>query len=143
MAIRKSTEFIAVHCSATRPSMNIGAKEITLWHKAKGWKTIGYHYVIRRDGRLETGRKENELGAHVEGFNDRSIGVCLVGGVHEDNLVPEANFTDAQMSSLKTLLAFLKTKYPNVKIQGHRDFPNVKKACPSFDVAPWLKDAGL
>lgn len=139
MPTRKATDFIAVHCSATRPSMDIGVKEITQWHKAKGWSTIGYHYVIRRNGTLETGRRENEIGAHVEGHNHNSIGVCLVGGVHEDDLVPEANFTDAQFACLKTLIGFLKTKYPAAKVQGHRDFPNVKKACPSFDVADWLK----
>ena len=143
MAKRTATDFIAVHCSATRSSMDIGAKEITQWHKAKGWATIGYHYVIRRNGTLETGRRENEVGAHVEGFNHNSIGVCLVGGVHEHDLVPENNFTPEQMNCLKTLLGFLKTKYPKAVVQGHRDFPEVKKACPSFEVKPWLTSVGL
>ena len=143
MAVRKSTDFIAIHCSATRPSMNIGVKEITKWHKDKGWATIGYHYVIRRDGKLEAGRPEAQIGAHVEGFNAVSVGVCMVGGVHEDTLGPEDNFTPAQYATLKTLIPFLLAKYPKAKVQGHRDFPNVKKACPSFDVAKWLKEAGL
>lgn len=139
MVNRKSTEFIVVHCSATRPSMNIGVKEITQWHKAKGWKTIGYHYVITRDGVLQTGRRENEIGAHVEGHNANSIGVCLVGGVHEDSLAAENNFTDAQFKALKTLLGFLRVKYPTAVIQGHRDFAGVNKSCPCFDVKPWVE----
>jgi N-acetylmuramoyl-L-alanine amidase len=145
MAVRKSTDFIAIHCSATRPSMDIGVKDITKWHKAppRNWSTIGYHYVIRRDGKLETGRAENLVGAHVEGFNANSLGICLVGGVNDDTLGPENNFTPEQFATLKTLLPFLKSKYPKAKIQGHRDFPNVKKACPSFDVGAWLKEMGL
>lgn len=144
MAKRKATDFIAVHCSATRPSMLIGVKDIDKWHKAKGWSGVGYHYVIKRDGTLETGRREDQIGAHVEGFNANSLGVCLVGGVAEDDYSQaENNFTAEQFAALKALLTFLRVKYPKAKIQGHRDFPNVKKACPSFDVGAWLKDAGL
>ena len=81
---------------------------------------------------------EKEIGALGEGFNSVLIGVCLVGVVHEDDLVPENNFTPEQFITLKSLLGFLSAKYPLAKIQGHRDFPNVKKACPSFDVGKWL-----
>lgn len=145
MAKRKATNFIAIHCSATRPSMDIGVPEIDKWHKAKGWAAgCGYHYVIKRDGTLQTGRREDEIGAHVQGYNAESIGVCMVGGVSEDDFrKAENNFTPKQFAALKGLLHLLKTKYPQAKIQGHRDFPNVKKACPSFSVAAWLKTMGL
>jgi N-acetylmuramoyl-L-alanine amidase len=124
--------------------MDIGAKEITKWHKALGWVTIGYHYVIRRNGKLETGRAENLVGSHVKDFNAVSIGVCLVGGVEQDDYTkPENNFTAEQFATLKALLGLMRVKYPKAKIQGHRDFPNVAKDCPSFDVAAWLKENGL
>ena len=67
-------KYLVVHCSATPASRDIGAKEIDLMHRQKGWRCIGYHYVIRRDGRVEAGRPENEPGAHVEGHNGHSLG---------------------------------------------------------------------
>lgn len=139
-AVRKKTDFIAVHCSATRPNMDIGAKEIRKWHvEGNGWEDIGYHFVIRRDGRVEKGRAENLVGSHVKGFNAVSIGICLIGGSKQDDpFKAENNFTKPQFAALKKLLGELKTRYPNATIQGHRDFPNVAKACPSFDVKAWL-----
>ena len=136
---RKTTDYIVVHCSATKPSMDIGAKEIRMWHKRdNGWLDIGYHFVIRRDGTIEEGRKVDQVGAHVKNYNSISVGVCLVGGVN-DSLKPEYNFTKEQEASLKEVLKTLKEKYPIAVIKGHRDFDS-GKACPSFDVAHWLKE---
>lgn len=136
---RKTTEYIAIHCSATQPKADIGKREIDGWHRQQGWLGIGYHFVIKRDGTIEEGRPVDAVGSHVKNFNSNSVGVCLVGGV-DAALKPENNFTDAQFHSLALLLAGLKNKYPAAKIRGHRDFPNVAKACPSFEVADWLKD---
>lgn len=77
------------------------------------------------------------IGAHVEGFNSTSVGVCLVGGVAEDGTTPQDNFTKDQYMSLLVLLKGLQKMYPEAEILGHRDFPGVKKACPSFDVRKW------
>jgi len=141
---RLKTDFIAIHCSATGPKQNVGAADIDKWHRAKGWACIGYHYVIKRDGTVEQGRDEKVIGAHVENWNAVSLGICMVGGVSADDInKAENNYTEAQWASLKHLLADLKTRYPKAKIQGHRDFPKVAKACPSFDVATWLKTSGL
>lgn len=141
---RTKTDFIAVHCSATTEKMNIGAADIDKWHRQKGWACIGYHYVIRRDGTVEQGRDEAVIGSHVQGWNASSIGICMVGGVSADDVNKAVNnFTPAQFESLKKLLGELKTRYPKAKIQGHRDFPNVAKACPSYDVKAWLKTVGL
>lgn len=140
MTQRAHTDFIAVHCSATRPSQQIDVDDMRKWHKAKGWSDVGYHYVITRAGRVQKGREEDRVGAHVEGFNGRSIGICLVGGVSEEDFTkPENNFTPLQMTALRNLLEQLAKRYPGAVVQGHRDFPNVKKACPSFDVRAWLK----
>lgn len=141
---RSRTDYIAIHCAATRPSQNIGAAEIDRMHRQRGFKCIGYHYVIRRDGRIEAGRPVDQIGAHVENWNAVSVGICMVGGVSEKDVnVPENNFTPEQFEALKGLLRGLKAKYPDAKIQGHRDFPQVKKACPSFSVSEWLKEANI
>lgn len=144
MEARKSTKYLVVHCSATRPSLDVGVKEIRQWHKNQGWADIGYHFVIRRDGNVERGRAENLVGSHVAGRNSNSLGVCMVGGVNQNDFTkPENNFTPAQFASLKTLLKMLSEKYPGSVVLGHRDFPKVAKACPSFDARAWAKKEGL
>lgn len=145
---RTRTDYIVVHYSATPPSMDIGAEEIRRWHiEERGWADIGYHYIIRRDGSIEIGRRNSDLipwewdqavGAHVAGWNARSVGVCLVGGVDAQGQ-PEANYTDFQWDSLKALVQALKMKYPDAEVLGHRDFPGVTKPCPGFDVREWYK----
>jgi N-acetyl-anhydromuramyl-L-alanine amidase AmpD len=140
--MRKVTNYIAVHCAATPPTANIGVKEIRQWHRDKGWIDIGYHFVIRRDGTVETGRPIDTVGAHVENFNSVSVGISLVGGVNS-KLQPEDNFTPAQYAALALKLRELKAKYPKAVVQGHRDFPNVAKACPSFDVRKWIAETGV
>lgn len=138
---RSKTDYIAIHCSATSEKQNFGAADIDKWHRSKGWACIGYHYVIKRDGTIEEGRKESQIGAHVADWNSVSLGICLIGGVDADDVTKaEDNFTTAQYASLITLLKKLKVKYPKAKVQGHRDFPNVHKACPCFDVAEFLKE---
>jgi N-acetylmuramoyl-L-alanine amidase len=129
----KSVDYLAIHCAATKPDQDIGFQEIHQWHLDKGWAGCGYHYIIRRDGEIEKGRSEEIAGAHVRGFNRNSIGICLIGGI-SDKGNPANNFTKEQWVSLKRLLKRLSEKYPLAKILGHRDFPGVKKACPSFDV---------
>ena len=140
---REKTDYIVIHCSATA-NQNFGAADIDKWHRKNGWACIGYHYVIRRDGTVEEGREEGVIGAHVADWNSVSLGICMVGGVSaDDRTKAQNNFTKEQFASLKELLVDLKIRYPKAKIQGHRDFPKVAKACPSFDVAEWLKVAQL
>ncbi|MDL2226984.1 N-acetylmuramoyl-L-alanine amidase [Deltaproteobacteria bacterium OttesenSCG-928-M10] len=135
--------YIAIHCSATKVSADIGAAEIRRWHvKDRGWRDIGYHYVIRRSGQVEPGRPLAEAGAHVSGYNSNSIGICLVGGIGADGRA-ENNFVPAQWEALKALVARLKRQHPKAVIQGHRDFPNVKKDCPCFDARAWAAKEGL
>lgn len=142
MGVRRSTDFLVAHCSASPPNLDIGADEIRQWHKAKGWRDIGYHFVIRRNGKVEAGRPENLVGSHVQGHNSNSLGICLVGGVDAQQR-PQNNFTAEQWASLQTLLMRLGQKYPRAKILGHRDFPQVAKACPCFDAIKWAADLGL
>lgn len=137
---------LVVHCSATSPHMDIGKDEINKWHLMRGFTptptspAIGYHKVIRRNGVIEDGRPEERIGAHAQGYNKDSLAVCLVGGVAADNQTPENNFTPAQFESLKTVLKDWVKRYGNVEICGHRDLPDVHKACPSFDVVTWVRN---
>lgn len=137
------TSFIVVHCAATSPDMDIGAADIDRWHRALGWFGIGYHWVIRRNGTIEAGRAEATVGAHEPSVNAVSVAVCLAGGVAADKVTPENNFTDAQWASLEKLVRELRQRYPGTTILGHRDCPNVQKACPSFDVKEWAASVGL
>lgn len=133
---------LVVHCSATPAGKPFRAADIDRWHRQQGWEQIGYHYVICLDGSVEPGRPVETPGAHVKGFNAHSIGICLIGGC--DMTGKAANtFNARQMDALETLLHGLRGKFPRARILGHRDFPNVHKDCPSFDVRAWCTSRGL
>ena len=129
---------LIIHCSATKPSMDIGAEDIRGWHKGKGWDDIGYHYVIRRNGKVEKGRDISIAGAHAKGHNFNSIGICLVGGI-DDNSKADDNYNLKQYNALIQLISFLEITFPIDDVLGHRDLPSVNKSCPCFDVRAWYK----
>ena len=130
----RKIEKLIVHCSATKPDMNIGADEIREWHLKRGFSDIGYHFVIRRDGTLERGRPLDLTGAHCKGYNKRSVGICLIGGVDYDN-EPQINYTAKQWSLLAQLISSFLLIYPDLRVAGHNEFST--KACPCFDVPEW------
>lgn len=145
----RKIDYIVIHCSATRPSQDIDVKDVERWHKKRGWKGVGYNYFIKRSGTIQRGRDLDkdgfvieEVGAHVRGYNSQSIGICYAGGI-DNNKKASDNRTTEQKESLATLLFTLKELFPKAKIQGHRDFPNVAKSCPSFEVSDWLEEIGL
>ena len=134
---------IIIHCSATRPDwlsdQLTAAKvaEIRQWHKAKGWADIGYHFVIDRDGEVATGRSITQNGAHTEGHNTNTIGVCLIGGFGSsatDSFLQ--NYTQAQSDALRELIGDLQDKYGQIPVSGHNQYSN--KACPGFNVPRWF-----
>lgn len=132
----RALDAIVIHCADTPAEMDIGAAEIRRWHiEGNGWKDIGYHYVIRRDGRVERGRSVELSGAHVAGHNAQTIGICLVGGRGPDKR-PLSNFTHAQWNALDELVRALRLKYGDLAVKGHRDY-DASKACPCFDVTAW------
>lgn len=122
---------IILHCSATKEGKNFTVKDIDEWHRQRGFKCIGYHYVIYLDGTVHKGRDESEVGAHCSGHNSFSIGICYIGGL-DVNGKPKDTRTDKQKAAIKSLVAELKQKYPYATIHGHNEFAN--KACPCFDV---------
>lgn len=127
---------IILHCSATKEGQKFTVKDIDAWHKQRGFKGVGYHYVILLDGTVEPGRPESEVGAHTLGQNANSIGICYIGGL-DANAKPKDTRTDAQREALIKLVKELKAKYPGATIHGHNEFAN--KACPSFNVKDELK----
>lgn len=137
----RSINKIIVHCTATPDGRPVTVNEITRWHLARGFMTIGYHYVIYLDGLINVGRPESQAGAHTQGHNANSIGICYVGGMDKDNRKPKDTRTPEQKTALIALLKNLKAKYPSATIHGHRDFAN--KACPSFDATTEYKSLGL
>lgn len=123
---------IIIHCSATPEGRDYTVADIDRWHKARGWRGIGYHYVIYRDGSVHAGRPVEQIGAHCTGHNANSIGICYIGGVAADGKTPKDTRTPAQRIALRELVEELRAKYPGATVHGHREFAS--KACPSFDV---------
>jgi len=129
---------IIVHCSATPPSMDIGVMEIDQWHRDRGFNSIGYHFVIRRDGTREQGRDIKLAGAHAKGHNQDSIGICLVGGIDGAGK-SEANFTFMQYITLSTIISEIRNFHGDIEVLGHRDLEGVNKDCPCFNVKAFME----
>ncbi len=111
---RSSTEYIALHHAE---AVTCTAKQIHEWHKSNGWSGIGYHFFVRKNGEIYRGRPLWALGAHVQGMNNCSIGICAEGDYHNrDRVMPEA-----QKQAIKELVTYLKGIYPEAKIVGHRE----------------------
>ncbi|MEN9763513.1 MAG: hypothetical protein RI906_3339 [Pseudomonadota bacterium] len=143
--MRKLTEII-IHCAAVRPDwmsdQTTFAKvsEIRKWHvKDRGWSDIGYHFIIDRDGTVAEGREMEKDGAHVQGRNKGTVGVCLIGG-HGSNATDKFadHYTPEQDNALRKLLDDLQAKHPSIsKVSGHNDYTSAK-ACPGFKVSEWI-----
>ena len=143
--ISRKIDSIFLHASATRANIDdnittadadIGVKEITQWHKERGFKSIGYHAVIRRNGAIELGRPWVEVGAHAANYNANSFGLVMVGGVDAKNNA-ENNYRPEQFDSIVALLHAIREVYPKNIIRGHNEVAN--KACPCFDVPTFCR----
>ncbi len=129
----RNIDTIIIHCLDTYAHMDTDVATVTEWHKARGFDTIGYHYLIKRDGNVEKGRPDDVVGAHAKAYNANSIGVAMAGGKGEDDL-PCVNYTASQWTALATLCANLKWTH-NCNIIGHNEVSD--KTCPNFDVQAW------
>jgi len=133
--MRKISKII-IHCSATPEGKDFTVQQIRQWHttpkpKGNGWRDIGYHFVIYRDGSVHPGRPVEQIGAHTSGHNANSIGVCYIGGCAPDGKTPKDTRTPAQRAALIRLVAELLRQYA-ATVHGHNEF--AAKACPSFNV---------
>jgi N-acetyl-anhydromuramyl-L-alanine amidase AmpD len=128
--------YLTIHCAATPRGRDVKAAGIVSIGMAR-FGQPSYHHVIELDGSAVRTLLDNQKGAHVGGHNTGNIGICYVGGVEAD-MEPADTRTDAQKTTLRKLVAEYKAKYPGIIVRGHRDWPGVAKACPSFDVATAL-----
>ena len=141
---------IVVHCTATREGSDINAATIRGWHLKQGWSDIGYHYVVRLDGRIEKGRPDTAIGSHVKGWNKGSIAIVYVGGLDSKGKAKDTR-TPAQKKALKEIINRMSALHKNPPVMGHRDLSPDKdgdgvvekhewlKMCPCFDVRDWVK----
>ena len=137
---------IIIHTTATRPDWMKGhgtlakVQEIARWHtQERGWKAIGYNFLIDRDGTVANGRPVEQVGAHTKGHNANSIGIALMGGFGgaADDMFAD-HYTPAQDKALRKLIADLQMAHPEiVRVSGHNQ--HAAKACPCFIVAEWMK----
>lgn len=128
--MRKITEII-IHCSATPEGKDYTVQDIDRWHRARGFRKIGYHFVIYRDGSIHAGRSKSEVGAHCTGHNAISLGICYIGGLSRDGK-PKDTRTPQQRESMLALIEQLKEEFPEATLHGHNEF--APKACPCFKV---------
>ena len=112
MFTRKSTERIILHHAAAQ---NCSAEDIHRWHLNNGWSGAGYHFLVRKDGKVYRLRPEEKVGAHAYGANYNSLGICFEGDYMQEDM------TEAQKEAGKELVAYLKNKYKISTVQAHRD----------------------
>jgi len=121
---------IILHCSATPNGRETSAKDIHQWHLSRGWSGIGYHYVIKTNGMIETGRPEYWQGAHARGHNSGSIGICLIG---------TDSYSNGQYYTLERLIKNIIHVHDltHDDVIGHNEVS--AKTCPGFNVKEWVK----
>lgn len=136
MTALRNIKYIVIHCTATPPNTTLESIQ-RYWREVKKWgDTPGYHYLIKADGEIITLLDESKNSYGVYAHNSECISLSYVGGV--DSLgKPKDTRTSQQQATMFGKVKELQLKYPNAKVVGHRDFPDVHKACPSFDVKTW------
>lgn len=137
----RNIKYIVLHCTATPQNTSPDSIK-NYWKNILGWKNPGYHYIIKANGTVIELLPIDLISNGVQGYNTESINIAYIGGVDSENN-PVDNRTPAQIRSMYTLVKELKTKFPKAIIQGHRDFPKVKKSCPSFEAKEWARVNGF
>lgn len=148
---------LVIHCTATPEGREVSSADIRHWHcdpKSKGgrgWKQVGYTDMIHLDGRVER-LVENNEDANVDpwevtngasGYNSTSRHIVYVGGCAKDGKTAKDTRTVAQKEALEKYVKDFHRRFPSIAIVGHRDLPGVRKDCPCFNVAKWLKEIGV
>lgn len=120
----KTNEIVVLHCSASDIPRHDSIDVVRGWHKARGWRDIGYQWFIDKKGGTYQGRKESDIGAHCKGHNSNSIGICLSG---------LNDFTDIQFEKCAELVMRIMDDYnlSTKDIYLHNEF-NSNKTCPNF-----------
>ena len=134
----RTITLIVLHCSATKATQSYGFSQCQADHLRRGWKDIGYHYYITRDGQLHNGRPISQVGAHCKDHNRHSIGICYEGGL-DANGKPYDTRTKAQRTTMRSLLEKLHRQFPAAIIMGHRDLSPDLDGNGHVDPDEWLK----
>lgn len=146
-----------LHCTATPEGREVTSGEIRHWHTdpvkkgGRGWKQVGYTDMIHLDGTVERLVRNNEdaevdpweVTNGAKGYNTVSRHVVYVGGVSKDGKTAKDTRTAAQLKAMTAYVRDFHERFPQIRIVGHGELPGVKKACPSFDVAAWLRSIGI
>ena len=130
----RTIKYIVVHCTASPQSATIESIQ-RYWRERLGWLASGYHKIVKANGEVVTLSADNEICNGVAGYNSASLHVSYIGGI-DSRGNPLDNRTQGQKDALSQVLHAWKAKYPDAKIQGHRDFLKRGvnwKECPSFD----------
>src|SRR5690606_2717421 len=127
----REIKYIVVHYTATLQTATVKSI-LNYWKTGLGWKNPGYHLIVMPNGEYERLAADKTICNGVKGYNSNAIHISYIGGVDKTGNALD-NRTAAQKQTLLELICEFKSKYPNAIIQGHRDFPNVKKDCPSFN----------
>ena len=152
-----SMKYLVLHCTATPEGREVTSGEIRHWHTdpvkkgGRGWKQVGYTDMIHLDGRVERLVRNNEdaevdpweVTNGAKGYNTVSRHVVYVGGVSKDGKTAKDTRTEAQLKAMTAYVRNFHERFPQIRIVGHGELPGVKKACPSFDVAAWLRSIGI
>ena len=120
----RAVDRVFLHCSASDNASHDNIETMREWHLARGFNDVGYHYFIRKDGALLTGRPISKTPAAQKGHNRGTIAICCHG-------LKEEKFTDAQFVTLKNLCLAINNAYDGaVTFHGHREV--AAKACPVY-----------
>lgn len=138
--MRKIT-YIVIHCTATSQNATVASIQ-NYWRTVLNWINPGYHYLIERDGKINQLQPIERPSNGVAGHNMSSIHISYIGGINA-NGKPVDTRTPRQILSMLQVLIELKESFPDAHICGHRDFPGVKKDCPSFSVSAWMSAVGI
>ena len=131
----RTIKYIAIHCTATSQLATVASIQ-RYWKEKLGWKSPGYHFLIEPNGKINELLPIDQVSNGVAGFNHCTINIAYIGGIY-DGGKPIDNRTPEQIEAMKKLVKQLKAQFPTAIVQGHRDFPNVKKDCPCFDAKEW------
>ena len=153
--MKKELKYLVIHCTATPQGREVTSDNIRAWHlapspKGRGWKQVGYTDLIHLDGTVERLVDNNEdawvdnweITNGAKGYNSVSRHIVYAGGCDNQGNAKDTR-TQKQRKALAEYLLNFHKEHPKVKIVGHRDFPEVDKACPSFDVSAFLKEIGI
>jgi N-acetylmuramoyl-L-alanine amidase len=138
--MRKITR-IVLHCTATPQTTTVASIQ-KYWKEKLKWKSPGYHHIILPDGTIVDILPIEKPSNGVAGHNMNSIHISYIGGVDPKGKAVD-NRTQEQIEAQVALLKKYRSMFPEAVICGHRDFPGVKKECPSFDVKVWLTTVNL